>query len=108
MVRLLRLRSRFYRLAPRGEMNEVHLKSFLAYMTHHKTKNVIIVDWSPLAKAPWYGDATYGAITVGEVVARLLHHFVEDCKVAVLKDAHIVGQSSITLYMWLLVGVRKI
>ena len=70
------------------------MKVFLipAYVKHHDKINVVAVDWAPLAKKPYYGDAVYGAITVGEVLPRLLHHFAEECKLVALKDVHIVGK----------------
>lgn len=64
-----------------------------------KDMNVLMVDWAPLAAIPNYGNAQYGAITVGEVLPRLIHHFVEDCKVIALKDVHIIGKPSYVLRM---------
>ena len=59
--------------------------------------NVLIVDWAPSAALPNYGDAQYGAITVKEVLPRLIYHFVEDCKVIALKDVQIIGKPSCVL-----------
>ena len=55
--------------------------------------NVMTVDWSPLARPPNYADAVQGAITAGNVLSRLLHHFVHDCKLIESKDVQIAGKS---------------
>ena len=54
--------------------------------------NVISVDWSALAPAPCYVQATYNVALVGNCTAQLLDEMVR-LRVARLQDIHVVGFS---------------
>lgn len=53
---------------------------------------MIVVDWSPLAAAPWYRPAADNALPVGRFLARFIH-FLHDSRAVHASYLHVVGFS---------------
>ncbi|KAI5750754.1 hypothetical protein M8J77_001006 [Diaphorina citri] len=54
--------------------------------------NIFTVDWSPLAKVPWYNSAARNTMPVGIHTARFIDHLI-DSTGADARDVHLVGFS---------------
>lgn len=54
--------------------------------------NIFMVDWSPMAKVPWYNSAASNTLPVGQHTARFIDHLC-DSTGADTRDIHLVGFS---------------